>query len=61
VALKIYDLHGREVATVVDEVLPAGEHIVSFDAGLLAPGIYLYRVSNIKFRISNIGKLVVVR
>jgi hypothetical protein len=43
VTLKIYDLHGREVATVVDEVLPAGEHTVRFDAGSLQPGVYIYR------------------
>jgi hypothetical protein len=43
VTLKIYDLHGREVATVVDQQLPAGEHVVSFDASGLPPGIYIWR------------------
>jgi len=47
-------LHGREIAMVVDEWMPAGVHIVSFDAGQLPPGIYLYRGSNM-------GKLVVVK
>jgi hypothetical protein len=42
--LKIYDLHGREVATVVDERMPAGEHTVRFDARSLPVGIYFCRV-----------------
>jgi hypothetical protein len=44
VTLKIYDLHGREVATVVDRELPPGEHTVSFDASGLPAGIYIYRM-----------------
>jgi hypothetical protein len=43
VIIKLYDLHGREVATVIDQQLPAGEHTVSFNAGLLPPGVYIYR------------------
>jgi hypothetical protein len=43
VTLKIYDLHGREVETVVDGLMPAGEHVVSFDASSLATGVYIYR------------------
>jgi hypothetical protein len=43
VLLKIYDLHGREVATVVDRLMPAGEHVVSFDASDLPAGVYIYR------------------
>ena len=43
--MKLYDLHGREVATVVDRVMPAGEHVVSFDASGLPAGIYFCRAS----------------
>jgi hypothetical protein len=43
IAIKIYDLHGREVATVLDREFPAGEHVVSFDAGSLPPGVYIYQ------------------
>jgi photosystem II stability/assembly factor-like uncharacterized protein len=44
ITVKIYDLQGREVATVLDRVMPAGEHTVMFDAGQLPPGVYLYRL-----------------
>ena len=45
VTLKIYDIQGREVATLMDEKLPAGEHIVQFDASGLPAGIYFFRLT----------------
>jgi predicted acyl esterase len=45
VKLVVYDLLGREVATLVDEVQPAGHYAVTFDAGGLASGTYVYRLS----------------
>jgi hypothetical protein len=44
VSLKIYNLMGQEVRTVVNGTMPKGRHVVSFDAGSLASGVYLYRV-----------------
>lgn len=43
--LAIYDLMGREVATLVDGVLPAGAHTAHFEADGLAAGVYLYRLT----------------
>jgi hypothetical protein len=40
--LKVYDILGKEIATVVNSYLSAGEHQVPFDAGRLASGIYFY-------------------
>jgi hypothetical protein len=45
VQLKVYDLLGREVATLVHETKPPGEYSVSFDAEGLASGVYVYRLS----------------
>lgn len=42
--LAIYDVLGREVAVLVDDVMPAGSHSVTFEAGNLATGIYLVRL-----------------
>jgi len=42
--LKIYDVLGNEVATLVDEYRQAGSYEVEFNAANLASGIYLYRI-----------------
>ncbi|MDP2365419.1 MAG: T9SS type A sorting domain-containing protein, partial [Ignavibacteria bacterium] len=44
VTLKIYDILGREVSTLVNEEKPAGKYIVSFNASHLASGVYFYRL-----------------
>ncbi|MBX2992038.1 MAG: T9SS type A sorting domain-containing protein [Bacteroidetes bacterium] len=43
-SLRVYDLLGREVATLVNEVKAPGSHQVTWDATGLASGIYLYRL-----------------
>lgn len=42
--LMVYDVLGREVAVLVDGALPAGPHAVTFDAGPLPSGVYVYRL-----------------
>ena len=42
--LKIYNIMGEEVATLVSERLTAGKHKNDWDASELASGIYLYRI-----------------
>jgi hypothetical protein len=44
VRLTIYDLLGREVAVLVDEVLRPGIREISWDASNVASGIYFYRL-----------------
>lgn len=44
VTLKIYDVLGREVATLVDARQAQGIHTVTFDAGRLSTGVYFYRI-----------------
>ena len=44
VSLKVYDILGREVATLINEEKPAGSYQVKFDAAGLSSGVYLYRI-----------------
>ena len=44
VTLKIYNILGEEVATLVSEKLMAGEYKYDWDASGLASGVYLYRM-----------------
>ena len=45
VTLKIYDVLGREVATLVNEKQGAGAHTVRFDGSRLSSGVYFYRLN----------------
>ncbi len=44
VSLKVYDVRGKEVATLVNEKKPAGVYHVSFDAKNFSSGVYFYRL-----------------
>ncbi len=44
VSLKIYDVLGNEVATLVNDEKPAGMYEVEFDASQLSSGVYFYRI-----------------
>lgn len=47
--LKVYDVLGKEVATLVDEEKPAGNYEIEFDAANLSSGMYLYRLQTGSF------------
>lgn len=45
--LTVFDVLGREVAVLVDDLMTVGSHTLSFDAGSqLASGVYLYRLQS---------------
>jgi minor extracellular serine protease Vpr len=44
VSLKIYDLLGNEVISLINEEKPAGVYEVSFEASYLSSGVYFYHI-----------------
>ena len=42
ISLKVYDILGKEVATLVDEEKPAGSYEIEFNASRLSSGVYFY-------------------
>jgi len=50
VKLKVYSITGKEVATLVDATMPAGNFTVPFEAANLASGIYFYQLVSDNFR-----------
>lgn len=59
VSAKVYDLLGREVATVFEGVQTAGVHDLVFDASGLTSGIYLYKVQS--GGMSVVGRMMLLR
>jgi len=48
-SLRVYDVLGREVATLVNETLPAGVYVRTLNASNLASGVYFYRLQSGSF------------
>jgi len=46
VTLTVYDMLGKEVANLVNEVKAAGNYTVNFNAGNLPSGVYFYKLNN---------------
>ena len=49
VTLTVYDVRGKEVINLVDEVLPAGHYEVAFEGSDLSSGVYFYRIQAERF------------
>lgn len=59
VSLKVYNILGKEVATLVNEQQSAGQHLVTFNASNLASGVYLYKIQAGSF--SSVKKLTLIK
>jgi hypothetical protein len=57
--LKVYDMLGNEVATLVQNELTSGSHSVNFNAASLASGTYVYQLNVNGTRITN--KMVLLK
>ncbi len=59
VTLKIYDILGNEITTLVDEFKEVGKFEVNFNASSLASGVYIYRL-NVNDYV-NVNKMVLLK
>jgi phosphatidylserine/phosphatidylglycerophosphate/cardiolipin synthase-like enzyme/DNA/RNA endonuclease YhcR with UshA esterase domain len=59
VKLSIFDVLGREVTTLVDEIKPAGTYTITWDASRYASGMYFYRLQSDNFVATK--KLVLIK
>lgn len=59
VTLKIYDVLGREVRTLVNEVKTAGQYSVDFNASEFSSGVYFYKLESNGF--SDIKKMMLIK
>ena len=50
VSLKVYNLLGQEVATLINETIDAGVYTISFDASNLSAGVYIYSIKAGEFQ-----------
>jgi hypothetical protein len=59
VELKIYDILGREIRTLVNEIKTAGSYSVDFNASELASGVYFYKLIANDF--SNVKRMMLIK
>lgn len=59
VSIKVYDLLGREIISVIDEWKPAGNYAVNLDGTRLASGLYFYKIKAGKF--NQTKKFILIR
>jgi hypothetical protein len=62
VSIKIYDISGREVSTLIDAIKTAGTYLLEFDAKKLNGGIYFYKLTATsgKTQLSQTQKLILL-
>lgn len=59
VSIKIYDVLGKELRTLVNETKPAGVYDISFDASSFSSGVYFYRIEADNF--SDIKRMMLIK
>ena len=59
VSLKVYNVIGKEVKTLVNEIKPAGIYSIEFDGSDLPSGIYFYKIEVGHF--SQVRKMILVK
>jgi choice-of-anchor B domain-containing protein len=57
--LKIYDISGKEIGTLIDGYIKAGYNRITYDASNLSSGVYFYRLDAEKY--SETKKMILVK
>jgi hypothetical protein len=50
ILLTLRDIRGKQLKTLVNEVIPAGSHVIKMDTENLSPGIYFYSLNDGKIQ-----------
>ena len=63
-SLMVYNIYGKEVASLVNAPLPPGDHEIEFDASTLPGGIYIYTLRHVRdghiMTVAGPGQMVVL-
>ena len=59
VSIKVYDITGREISTLVNKSMEAGSYNVEFDASNFASGTYFYKITSGDF--TDVKKMMLVK
>ncbi len=59
VLLAVYDMLGRRITTLVNEHKEAGRHTLTFNAGTLPNGVYIYRITSGEF--TDVRRMMIVK
>lgn len=59
VTLKIFDIHGKEIETIINDNLSQGTYAVKFSANKLSSGIYVYKIITPKYTKSQ--KMILIK
>ncbi len=58
-SIRVFDMSGREVATLVEGTQPAGFHSFNWDANTVAAGLYFVKMKSVEF--SSVRKVVLIK
>ncbi len=61
VTLKVYDVLGQEVVTLVNQQVEAGDHSATFDAAQLPSGLYIYKISAGNGKYNETKKMILMK
>lgn len=62
VTVKIYDVIGREISTLINNVFyERGSHTVNFDGSNLSSGVYFYRIYTENYKNQSIRKMLLIK